>query len=189
MTDSPATGPLITADAAHEPVTAPPGLPGPVHRFGPLIALAAFGLVIDRLIRFLNQIPNDPDAFNRWDAPLTAAIAILGAILLAGPIISSRWAPLARAHRFAGACIGAGIIFWWLPIPFGVARFVTWVLLYACAGVYLAINLRCALRPRSGPHAFPASVPWWAAGAAVAAILASLLSDKHNSLAFSTAID
>lgn len=189
MTDSSATGPHITADAIHEPVTAPPGLPGPVHRFGPLLLLAAFGFALYHLIRALNHIPNSAEEHQRLNAFLITIIAALGLFLLAGPVISSRWAPLARGHRFTGWAIGLGVLFWWLPVPFFLGRILTWILLYACAAVYIALTLRIALLPKRGPAPIPALSPWWAAGAAIAATLLALLSDKQNSLAFSTAID
>jgi len=189
MTDSSATGPHITAGAIHEPVTAPPGLPGPVHRFGPLLLLAAFGFALYHLTRALNRIPNSAEEHQRLNAFLITIIAALGLFLLAGPVLGSRWPPLARAHRFAGHALGIAVLFWWLPAPFFITRFLSWFLLYACAGVYIALTLRIALLPKRGPAPIPALSPWWAAGAAIAAALLALLSDKHNSLAFSTAID
>lgn len=176
----PAAEPLQAADPAR-----PLGL---LHRVGPLVFLVAFGFGIRRLITVLNRIPNSPEEFERLSDGLTAIIAGLSAAVIAGPIIGSRWAPFARAHRFAGKCIAAAILFWWFPFPFFIGRLVSLVLLYAIAGVYIAVCLRAALSPhRGGP--VPPIGPWWSAAAAAASVLLSLLADKHNSLAFSVAID
>lgn len=167
----------------------PPRSLAALHRLGPLLLLAAAGFGIDRLILALNRVPNSPEEYERLNPTLLGLMAAVAIVIAAGPVLGSRWAPLDRAHRFAGRALCLALVFWWLPIPFYLGRFLSWLLLYACAGVYLAITLRLALRPGRGPHPIPAAASWWAAAAAIAAVLLSLLSDKHNSLAFSMAID
>lgn len=160
---------------------------GLFHRLGPLLLLAAAALGFARLISILNRIPNSEEEYRRLNATFLAMLAGPALVLLAGPLLGSRWPPLARAHRFPARALGLALLFWWLPVPFFLGRCLSWLLFYACAGVYLAVTLRAALLAAPGP--IPRPAPWWAAAAAIAAVLLALLSDKQNSLAFSMAID
>ncbi len=159
-------------------------------RLLPQVGLACVVVVwLVGLFQWLEGIPQAPESFEEFGHVLARGIFVTAGIATVGGFWIAGAAPATPARRGSRAayCVIAALVCWWLPLPFGLSRFVSF-LLYALAAA-AAVAIAVASGSRRPERRVTPRVGCIAVVSAGAAASALLLSIRLNSLGWTFAID
>lgn len=152
-----------------------------------LICAVVVWLVV--LFRWLEGIPEVPESFGQFGRLIARGFFAAEVVVVVGGFwiawAASAW-PGRRGSR-AAWCVIAALVCWWLPVPFGLTRFVSFVLYAIAAASAIAVALASGSnRPERRVSPRVACVAVVVAGAAASALLLGI---RLNSIGWTFAID